>query len=94
MKTDGRKYKLQLKTDERFAGSDITFSSFFEAEADEWNEIFVPFSDLEPAFRGTPMPDYSFDPAKVEEVGFMLNEVSNDRIPGDFEIQVKWIAAV
>ena len=81
-------------TDERFASGSITFSSFFEAKADEWNEVFVPFSDLEPAFRGTPMPDYHFDPSKVEEVGFMLNEGRYDRIPGEFQIQVKWIAAV
>ena len=83
-----------MKTDERFATGELAFQSFFSAEADEWNEIFVPFSDLKASFRGTPLPTITFDPAKVEEVGFMLDEVLYDQIPGEFEIQVKWIIAV
>ena len=81
-------------TDERFAGGDITFMSFFEAAADKWTEVLIPFSELRPEFRGNPMPSREFDPKKLEEVGFNLNEVSYDKIPGDFKLEIQWVAAV
>lgn len=94
VKSDGRKYQLELRTNARFALQPIQFFSFFEATKDEWSEFYVPFSDLEPAFHGNPMPQYKFDPAKVENIGFMLDEVLYDKVPGEFELLVDWIYAV
>ena len=82
-----------MLTDERFAEEGVTFGSFFEATVDEWTEVFVPFSELEATWRGTPFP-IEFDPEKLQEVGFVLNEVSYDKVPGDFRLEIQWIAAV
>ena len=68
--------------------------AFFEAAADEWTEVFIPFTELRPEFRGNPMPLREFDPTKLEEVGFNLNEVSYDKIPGDFNLEIQWVTAV
>ena len=94
VKSDGRKYQLELRTNAGFAWAPIQFSSFFEATKDEWSEFYVPFSELEPTLYGNPVPEYKFDPTKVENVGFMLDEVLYDKIPGEFELQIDWIYAV
>ena len=47
---DGRRYKINLKTDLRADG--ILYRAVFETREDEWQALRLPFEDFLPTFRG------------------------------------------
>jgi len=83
---DGRRYKLNLRTDDSFDG--VNYQAVFEAPAGKWTQIRLPVPDFHPTFRGrivTGAPP--LDPARVRQVGLMIA----DRQAGPFSLAVRSI---
>ena len=85
---DGRRYRLRLRTDERFDG--IAYQATFPTEAGEWTEVAIPFTAFEPSFRGRKPPGAPpLDPARIRQVGFLVA----DGQEGEFRLEVAWVRA-
>jgi hypothetical protein len=83
---DGRRYKLNLRTDDSFDG--VNYQAAFEAPAGKWTWIGLPVSDFHPTFRGrivTGAPP--LDPARVRQIGLVVA----DRQAGPFSLAVRSI---
>ena len=80
---DGRRYKVNLRTD--LARRDILYASMFETRAGEWQDVTVPFEELQPTFRGRLLEDCPpLDPSRVTSVGLMIS----DRQAGPFRLEI------
>ncbi len=85
---DGKVYRLRIRTEE--TGGDIAYNSAFETTPDQWIQVYVPFADMVPTYRGFVMDVGKLDVTSVGSFGFMLS----DKQSGDFELKVNWIRAV
>ena len=88
---DGRTYKSSLRTDAKYGRWQIAFRADFETIDGEWIEVFVPFEDYVPSFRGREFrdpPPLELD--KVQSMGLMIY----DKQDGPFKLEVDWIKAV
>jgi monofunctional biosynthetic peptidoglycan transglycosylase len=85
---DGKRYKLNLKNDERFDG--INFRVAFDTVAGEWTSVRLPFTSFVPTFRGRLVRDsVPLDPAQLTSIGLMIS----DNQPGRFCLEIETIAA-
>lgn len=84
---DGRRYQFRLYTDASYQGSKIAYSVAFDTLRDQWLELPLDFSRLEPVVRGRTLPGPVFNAGKVEEIGFLLA----DKQQGAFHLSVAWI---
>ncbi|WP_339858339.1 CIA30 family protein [Pseudohongiella acticola] len=89
IKGDGRSYQFRLYTKAHFQGSRIAYATSFQTIDNEWLELRLHFSQLQPVFRGRTLSGPAFSPADVEEMGFMLV----DKREGPFKLVVDWIRA-
>lgn len=86
---DGNTYRFRIRTEE--AGPEISYTSLFETEAGVWQEIFIPFSEMVPLFRGFIVEAAGpLDPATIRSFGMMVS----DKQQGEFSVEVDWINAV
>jgi hypothetical protein len=86
---DGKRYKLSLRTDNRFDG--ITYQAEFGAAVGQWQTINLPVSAFVPRFRGRAVPDApSFEPDAVCQVGLMIA----DKQAGPFALAIRSIRCV
>jgi hypothetical protein len=85
---DGKRYKLNLRTDDAFDG--VNYQAAFEAPRDQWTTVRLPVAGFRATFRGrivaTAPP---LDPARVRQVGLMIA----DRQAGAFRLAVRSISA-
>jgi len=87
---DGRTYQLRLQSDAMIRrGEPVAFSGTIATVAGEWVELFIPFDELQQSWRGRKLRGYSFNPEKIQRIGFMLA----DKQPGPFEMKISWVAA-
>ncbi|MBK7794095.1 MAG: CIA30 family protein [Betaproteobacteria bacterium] len=85
---DGRRYKLNLRTDDGFDG--INYQAAFTPAADGWSLLRLPIADFRPRFRGRTLDAAPpLDPARVRQVGLMIA----DRQPGPFTLALRSIVA-
>jgi monofunctional biosynthetic peptidoglycan transglycosylase len=85
---DGRRYKLNLRTDSAFDG--VMYRAAFETREGEWQTLRVPFAEFGASFRGRPVPDAPrLDPARVASVGLLIS----DKQAGPFRLEIGSIAA-
>jgi hypothetical protein len=84
---DGRRYKLNLRTDTAFDG--VTWQAPFTPPAGTWAEVRLPLAAFEPRFRGRPAAAGPLDPSRVATVGLLVS----DRQAGAFRLELAWIAA-
>ena len=88
VKSDGRAYKITLKTDARHDSRPVSFQAKIAgAVAGQWSEVNIPFTDLKPSVHGRAVEGLVFDSARVESVGIIIAD-SQD---GAFQIGVAWI---
>jgi NADH dehydrogenase [ubiquinone] 1 alpha subcomplex assembly factor 1 len=87
VKGDGRTYQLRFSTDAEYRGREMSFQAGFPTIKGEWTEVKVPFNRFVGSWRGTELPDKTFDPAKIRRLGLQLA----DKKAGPFELQVDWI---
>jgi NADH dehydrogenase [ubiquinone] 1 alpha subcomplex assembly factor 1 len=85
---DGKRYKLNLRTDDTFDG--VNYQAVFEAPAGRWTWVRLPLSAFVPTFRGRCVSDApKLGPARVRQMGLMIA----DRQAGPFALAVRSIRA-
>jgi NADH dehydrogenase [ubiquinone] 1 alpha subcomplex assembly factor 1 len=85
---DGRRYKINLRSDDAFDG--VNYQAAFVAPALAWTRISLPLGEFRPGFRGRPVPDAPpLDPARVRQIGLMIA----DRQAGPFALAIRSISA-
>ncbi|MDX1633904.1 MAG: CIA30 family protein [Marinobacter sp.] len=89
VKGDGRRYQFRLYTSARYGSSRIAYRGQFDTRAGQWQTITLPFTDLQPVFRGRRLSGPPFDPSDVVELGFLIA----DRREGPFELVIDRIEA-
>ena len=88
MKTDGRGYKLSLRTDAYFRRRSIAFQAPIAAtKRGEWETVFVPFDALQASIFGRPLRGATFNADKINTVGIILSDGQD----GPFELLVDWM---
>jgi hypothetical protein len=85
---DGRRYKLNLRTDDSFDG--LNYQARFDPPAGIWTTCRLTGADFAPSWRGRPVPDAPpLDPSRVRQIGLMIA----DRQEGAFSLALRSIAA-
>jgi len=83
---DGKRYKLNLSTDDTFDG--VNYQVVFEPPAGTWTSVRLPLSGFRPTFRGRSVPGApTLDPARVRQIGLMIA----DRQAGRFALALRSI---
>ena len=75
VKGDGRTYHLRFSTDAEYRGREMSFQAGFATTKGEWTEVKIPFGRFVGSWRGTELPDKTFDPAKIRRLGLQLTPV-------------------
>lgn len=89
VKSDGRLYKLTLRTNMTWRGRRISFQAPIpQTKEGEWAEVMVPFSALGGTIFGRSVRGAEFDRAAVNELGIILA----DGRDGPFKLEVDWMA--
>lgn len=88
VRTDGRRYKINLRTDVRSNG--ILYTAIIQARAGDWQTVRLPFEDFRPTFRGRASPEAApLDLSGVTSLGLMIS----DRQSGPFCLELATIGA-
>lgn len=88
VKGDGKRYRLRLRTDNRFDG--VAYQATFETTREKWRVIEIPFETFVPTYRGRTLRDAPpLDTAKVCQLGFMIA----DKQEGRFRLEIEWVRA-
>jgi hypothetical protein len=83
---DGKRYKLNLRTDDAFDG--VNYQQAFVAPAGEWVEVRLPCAGFQPTFRGRAVAGAPpLDPGRVRQFGLMIA----DKQAGPFALAIKSI---
>jgi hypothetical protein len=83
---DGRRYRINLKTDVRFDG--VLYRSELTGTP-EWRTVTLPFDHFVPVLRGRRVPDApALDPSRVRSIGLMVSDG-----PGEFRLELRSIKA-
>jgi len=86
---DGNTYRFRIRTEE--TGFGIAYTGLFKTGADAWQEIYIPFSETVPLYRGFVVNAAGpLDPESIRSFGLMLA----DKQQGKFSLDVDWINAV
>jgi Complex I intermediate-associated protein 30 (CIA30) len=97
VKGDGQRYKLFVRTEEKWDG--VGYAHSFDTIAEEWMTIQIPFKDLVPIFRAKTVSNAPLDPAEVCSFQLMLSKFEYDRAlnphftPGLFSLEIASISA-
>jgi hypothetical protein len=89
VKGDGKVYCLRIRTAQGNFLTRYSFEARFQTNG-EWQEIYVPFSEFKPVFRGSQLrnvPD--LDRNSIAELGFMIR----DGQEGRFNLEIESISA-
>ncbi len=85
---DGRRYKLNLRTDDGFDG--INYQAAFVPPAGTWTVVRLPLAAFRPTFRGRVVAGAApLDPARVRQAGLMIA----DGAAGPFALAVRALDA-
>ena len=83
---DGQRYRLRLRTDQRFDG--VAWQADFPTTAGEWTRVVLPFPEFEPSYRGRRPPGAGpLDTGSICQIGLMIA----DRQSGPFRLETDWI---
>jgi monofunctional biosynthetic peptidoglycan transglycosylase len=83
---DGRRYKLNLRTSDRFDG--VAYQAAFETQPGTWLTAKLALADFAPRFHGHPAAG-TLDGARVSSLGLLIS----DRQAGTFRLELSSIAA-
>lgn len=83
---DGKRYRLIVRNDRRFSG--VNHMQEFEAPAEEWGDVFLPFSGFRASRMGRTPPDApELDPSRIRQLGLMIAGGQ----AGPFHLEVAWV---
>jgi monofunctional biosynthetic peptidoglycan transglycosylase len=86
---DGNVYRLRTRTER--TGAEVAYTSIFKTEVDTWQEVYIPFAEMIPTFRGFFVEAAGpLDPSSIRSFGLMVA----DKQQGQFYLEVDWINAV
>jgi NADH dehydrogenase [ubiquinone] 1 alpha subcomplex assembly factor 1 len=84
---DGKRYKLNLRSDDAFDG--INYQAGFAAPAGPWSVLRLPLATFAPTFRGRVLPGVPpLDSSRLRQIGLMIAE----RQAGPFALAVRSIS--
>jgi NADH dehydrogenase [ubiquinone] 1 alpha subcomplex assembly factor 1 len=87
IKGDGRRYMLNLRTDDGFDGPNQRLA--FDTVADAWTTLRLPVAAFRPSLRGRELPGApALDPGRVRQIGLMIA----GRQAGPFALALRSIA--
>ena len=85
---DGKRYKLNLRTEDTFDG--VNYQASFEAPAGMWTFVQLPLTAFTATFRGRTVPDApALNTARVRQIGLMIA----DKQAGSFALALRSIQA-
>jgi len=85
---DGKRYKLNVRTDDGFDG--LNYQASFDPPAGTWTAIRLPMAGFRATFRGRSVSGAPpLDPATVRQIGFVIA----DGQAGPFSLAVRSIQA-
>lgn len=88
VKSDGRGYKLTLRSDAFYRGRSVAFQAPLPQTAvGEWTNITIDFLDLRPSVFGRPLRGPKFDPSEARSIGIILADGQD----GPFALEVDWL---
>lgn len=88
VKGDGKRYKLNLRTDDAFDG--VNYQAIFVPPAGQWLDIELPLAAFQATFRGRSVSAAEpLNPAHLRQVGLMIAE----RQSGPFSLALRAIGA-
>lgn len=88
VKTDGRAYRLTVRTAERFRGRSVAYTADIEVRKDaDWVEAYVPFDAFSASVFGQSVPAPPLNPETAWSVGFILGDGQD----GPFKMEAEWI---
>lgn len=83
---DGKRYKLNLRTDELFDG--VAYQAVFQPSPGHWQMLRLPLASFTPTRRGRPVNDApALQPAKLRQLGLAIG----DRQVGGFALALRAI---
>lgn len=86
---DGHVYRFRIRTEE--TGPAVSYTALFQTEKDVWQDVYIPFRDMVPLYRGYVVDKAGpLDASSVRSFGLMVA----DKQSGDFELDIDWINAV
>jgi hypothetical protein len=84
---DGKRYKLNLRTDDLFDG--VTYQAPFQPVPGEWSVLLLPLVSFVPTWRGRPVEGVSaLRPQSLRQLGLTIG----DRQAGAFALKLRSIA--
>jgi hypothetical protein len=83
---DGKRYKLNLRTDALYDG--VNYQQPFDAPAGVWATVHLDLANFAATFRGRVVDAPPLDPARLTQVGFVIA----DRQAGPFRLEVSAIS--
>ncbi|MEM9057570.1 MAG: CIA30 family protein [Pseudomonadota bacterium] len=89
VKGDGRRYTWRLATDARREGRQVGYWLEFDTTAGHWLDVFLPFADFVPRFRGYRLDGPPLDPARIAGMGLMIY----DKRDGVFDLRLSNVSA-
>ena len=84
---DGRRYKLNLRTDDAHDGA--SYQAAFTPLGGEWSEVLLGLDAFAARYRGRPISAPPLDPARLRRLGLMIA----DRQAGSFRLSLRWLRA-
>ena len=88
VRSDGRAYKVTLRTDARYRNRPIAFQAEIPpTTVDEWESVSFPFDGLEASLFGRRIFGAEFDSAQANQLGIILADGQD----GPFRLEVKAI---
>jgi len=88
LRGDGKRYAVRIRTTDAF--DDVSYQAKIRPPDGEWREIFLPFSDFQPVFRGRKVRGHPpLDPSQIRAFGLLIA----DGQQGPFRLEVAWLAA-
>lgn len=88
VKSDGRGYKLSLRSDALYRGRRVAFQAAVpQTPVGEWAEVAIPFLDLNPSIFGRPLRGPVFLSEEARQIGIILADGKD----GPFKLEVNWI---
>ncbi len=86
---DGNAYRFRIRTEA--TGFGIAYTGLFQTKAGTWQDIYLPFSEMVPLYRGFVVNAAGpLDPESIRSFGLMVS----DKQQGEFSLEVDWINAV
>ena len=86
VKSDSKRYNIYLKNDPTLDSK--SYEVRLNTEKDAWKTIMVPFSSLNPMFRGQMVADApKFNPRDVKSIGIVIAEKQE----GPFQLEIEYI---